>query len=301
MDNPAPAYMTKKIRSKISQRGTRGVSYTTLRRWVRAGRAGQKAKDEPMPEPCPGAMPSPDAVQAGTCETWPAGCTANFIYYNGNGDFGDGTSDGRHYFIGTAGHCVDHANQPVYMQVGAAVVHVGWVEKKLEGGIGQGGQGEGGIGNDFSVVRVRQGLRAEPQMPGGGPDGIYTGCESQIVKYFGHGYEFVVGQGKFGGGLATNWNDRGYGWSGTAFGGDSGSGVQAQDNLAAGDLTHFGLDDKYPGSTSFGTRLTRALTWLGANWYLVKEDRTLERKDMSDTQCGGASSGGAGGGTLPIG
>jgi hypothetical protein len=279
----APAWMTKTIRARISKAGAKGVSMTKIRRWVRGGAAGRRAKEEPVADPCPGASPS-DKLQSNTCITYPAGCTANFIYHYGPGPVGD-TSDGRNYYIGTAGHCVDHANQHVFMQVGAAMVDVGTVFKLFHGD----------IGNDFTAIRIRQGIRVEPRTPIGGPNGIYTGCDPSDVEYWGHGYEFAVGPGKTEGGLALDWFDRSFGWAGPAFGGDSGSGViVGSSGEAAGILTHLVVDPaRYPASITAGTRVTRALTFLGANFYLVNEDYSTSRADMSDTSCGNSDAGGA--------
>ena len=63
---------------------------------------------------------------------------------------------------------------------------------------------------------------------------------------------------------------------------------------AAGDLTHLVVDlGRYPGSTAAGTRMTRILSYLGGNYYLVNADRTTSRATRSDTSCGNANNGGA--------
>ena len=280
-----PAWMSKTIRARITRAGTKGVSFTTIRRWVRAGAAGRKQKDAAV-EPCPGVQPS-TSLQANTCETYPYGCTANFIYHYGPGPVGN-TSDGQNYYIGTAGHCVDHANQHVFMQIGVTMVDVGTVYKLFHGN----------IGNDFSAIRIRQGIQVEPRTPLGGPQGIYTGCSPADVEYFGHGYVFAVAQGKPEGGLGTNWFDRSFGWTGAGLPGDSGSGVVSEGSgqEAAGILTHLVVDpQRYPGSDLAGTRVTRALTFLGDNFYLVNQDYSTSRATMADTTCGNDSAGGGSG------
>src|ERR671914_750619 len=92
----APAWFTKKFKKKVDRAGKRG-----------------KPKDEPsILDVCPGVHPHNGAVGTGTCLVYPYGCTANFVYYNGAGPAAPRVADGSLY-LGTAGHCVDHAGQPV--------------------------------------------------------------------------------------------------------------------------------------------------------------------------------------------
>ena len=238
--------------------------------------------------PCPTVDPSVADVYSGQCVVFPAGCTANFIFKTGVEPLGP-ASDGRTAFVGTAGHCVDHSNQTVYMQSGPAILAVGVVKKHVNGG----------IGNDFAAILINEGLSLDPASPAGGPQGIYTGCEPRPVAYYGHGFGVVVGQGKIEGGLATNWFDRAFAWTGAALPGDSGSAVTlVGSGEAAGDLTHLVVDSRYPGSTVAGTRITRILGYLGGNFYLVNRDRSTSRATMADTECGNANNGG-GGSVLP--
>lgn len=297
----APFWMTAPIQRRISAAGPGGVPLRRIQRWVDQGLAGADQRDQTVQEPCP----TVDAyrtvgptVKAGACQVAPFGCTANFIYYRGPQEALPPVSDGRNHFIGTAGHCVEHANQPVFMQVeaaGAVVAKVGEVHKILAGDIGRNGFGNGGIGNDFAIIQIDAGFQVDPQMPAPilGPQGIYTGCETQPVKWYGHGLGVAVGQGRAETGLATNWYDRSYGWTAvTPLPGDSGSGVLTADGAAAGNLTHLLVDfERYPGSTLAGTRLTRALTWMGAGYSLVNQDYTTVRATMADTDCGNADAG----------
>jgi hypothetical protein len=295
---PPPKWMTPEIQERISA-APNGVHVSTIRDWVRSGLAGRDAQGEPVMI-CANGDPRPQrSVKAGACQVAPYGCTANFVFHRGTELF-TGTSDGRNYFIGTAGHCVDHSNQPVFMETQNNVVEqIGTVAKHLEGGIGQNGRGNGGLGNDYAIVRIKAGLQVDPDMPaavGGGPNGIYTGCTPQTVKYWGHGFALAVGPGKVSGGEAFTWYDRSFGFTGPALPGDSGSGVMTASGLAAGDLTHLliGFDPRYFPSNVIGTRVTRALTWMGGNYHLVKADRTYERKTMADTTCGNANKGNPG-------
>jgi hypothetical protein len=282
----APSWMeSKQVRKRIRASGEKGVRIGTIRRWVRNGLAGPRAQqDDPPMMPCPTVDPSTADVYSGQCVVFPAGCTANFIFKTGAAPLPP-ASDGRTAFIGTAGHCVDHSNQTVFMQRGPTIIAVGVVTKHIDGG----------IGNDFAAIRINEGLTIDPHNPAGGPQGIYTGCEPQGVKYYGHGFGVFVGQGKIEGGVATNWFDRAFAWTGAGLPGDSGSGVTiAGTDAAAGDLTHLVVDPRYPGSTLAGTRVTRILGYLGGNYYLVNQDRTTARATMADTDCGNASNGNGG-------
>src|SRR5438128_3061612 len=146
-----PAWFTPLFKAQVDRAGTKGVAVPT---------AGSSATDV-----CPGIdpnspTPATTVVSAGTCEVYPYGCTANFVYTNGS-----------QFFIGTAGHCVDKVGQDVYMQVntpgvGASIADVGTVSKFVNGG----------VGNDYSVIAIRSGLAVDPKLPEGGPNGIYTGC-----------------------------------------------------------------------------------------------------------------------------
>jgi hypothetical protein len=282
----APSWMqSKQVRKRIRASGEKGVRIGTIRRWVRSGLAGKRAqRDDPPMMPCPTVDPSSADVYSGQCEVFPAGCSSNFIFKIGPGPLPP-ASDGRTAFTGTAGHCVDHSNQTVFMQRGPTIIAVGQVKKHVNGG----------IGNDFAAIRIKQGLTIDPHNPAGGPVGIYTGCEPQGVKYYGHGFGVFVGQGKIEGGVATNWFQRAFAWSGAGLPGDSGSGVTiVGSDAAAGDFTHLVIDPRYPGSDLAGTRITRILGFLGGGYYLVNQDRSTSRATTADTACGSANNGNGG-------
>lgn len=287
LKRPAPFYMkSERIRDRIDRAGAKGVSYVRIQKWVRRGLAGKRNRDEPVADPCPTLEPGIKipSVHTNACITYPYGCTANFIYKKGPGPVAP-ASDGRNYFLGTAGHCVDHSNQPVYADNGAlAVIRVGKVWKHVDGG----------VGNDMAAVRIRQGLPVEPKMPGlGGPDGVYSGCAGgQSLTWWGHGYGVAVGQGNPGQGHLTQWWDRPYAWDGDALPGDSGSGVVLLDGArqAAGNLTHLVLDSAYFPAVNAGTRMTHYLAWLGGNVRLVNENYSLADAPRS-TNCGNPNHG----------
>jgi hypothetical protein len=287
----APAkvpWMTKSIRDRISAAGTKGVRISTVRRWYRLEMARRGKPAEDPPAPCPTADPSSAQAFPGACMVAPAGCTMNFLFKLGPGAAGE-VSDGRSYFLGTAGHCVDHSNQHVFLSNDAAVYDVGTVAKHMNGG----------IGNDYAIVQLAKGTTMDPSDPAGGPQGIYTGCDPQGVKYYGHGGEVVVVQGHPGGGLATEWFDREYAWDGTALGGDSGSAVMLVSDEAAGNLTHLVIDPaRYGIADTAGTRISRALSWMGGNYYLVNADHTTVR--ATQTKCGSSNAGGGSGAATGI-
>lgn len=231
LDRPVPSWYTPELHAKVKQ----------------AGPKGQNVGEEYLNTQCPGAQTR--GVQAGGCIVSPSGCTANFV-------FGSGSQK----YIGTAAHCVDGVGQEVVMQVDTTTLAViGTVARKT---------GREEPGEDFALISIDPAVAAKwgvvPAMPTGGPQGIYTGCDPQVVKHWGHGYGVVVAQGKQEGGLATNWNDDGFGWTGFGIFGDSGSGVLLADNRAAGNFTHLIVDTRnYPGSTLAGTRITKMISIAG--------------------------------------
>lgn len=255
-----PKWFTTKFKKQVNKAG-------------RKGKAKPRATGPGTTDICPGIdpnspTPSTTVVSAGTCEVFPYGCTANFVYTNGS-----------QYYIGTAGHCVDKVGQSVYMQVntpgvGASIANIGTVSKFVNGG----------VGNDYSVIAIAPGFAVDPKLPEGGPQGIYTGCGPTAVLHYGHGYGVAVGQGKLEGGLATNWYDEGYGWTGVGAPGDSGSAVVTASGFqAAGDFTHLIVDPAaYPGSDLAGTRITKILAGTGLR--LVNADGTTT--GTATTSCG---------------
>ena len=260
-----------------------------------------KPKDDPTDivfKSCPGAGPTVPGVQAGTCLVDPYGCTANFVYYNGptvnvggilrpaaGSAGGTGlppyTSDGSHWFLGTAGHCL--AGGAVLAQVHAPGIYlpgndaggiaaIGTTYKKVNGG----------IGNDFGAIQLYAGQLVTPATPIGGPVGIYDQGTPAPVDYYGHGYHFAVAQGKGGGGGAFFPSFDFFTWAGTSFGGDSGSGVMVG-TLAAGDLTHGLGIDVVPLPVGYGTRMAKIFKILGRGFYMVNSDGSLARTETNQS------------------
>ena len=282
--NPAPSWFTDDFKQKVDAAGLEGVPLD-----------GPSALDV-----CPGAVLHEGGVGTGTCLVYPYGCTANFVYSSGSGT-APAVADGSLY-LGSAGHCSDKAGQDVYGAistpgVGPSIAKIGTVSKRVED------YPDSGNVQDFEAIKIEPGLKVYPDSPVGGPQGIYDGCDvGTPLKYYGHGYEVAVAQGKPEGGAATHWYDDGYGWAGPAFGGDSGSGVlNAATNQAVGDLTATALvySPFVPGET-IGSRITWILSYTGFS--LVNADGTLARDTTSP--CGTAaasplSGGGKGKGGKP--
>jgi hypothetical protein len=263
----APTWFTPQFRAAVDAAGTRGVPLT---------QAGPSAFDV-----CPGVVGfSEGGVGTGTCLVYPYGCTANFVYYTGTGSAPQ-ISDGREY-LGSAGHCSDNPGDVVYGAVstpgvGPSIVRIGTVSKRIE-------QYDGSKVYDVEAIQIDPGFQLYPASPVGGPNGVYTGCDvGTPLKYFGHGYEVAVAQGKPEGGVSTHWFDDGYGWAGPAFGGDSGSGVLTADGQAAGDLTAIIiLSLPYAPGEIVGSRMPWILSFL--NMSLVNEDFTTS--SATTTACG---------------
>jgi hypothetical protein len=257
----------------------------------------QAPKPRDMPEDlvfksCPGTGPTVPGVQANTCLVDPYGCSANFVFYNGpvvnvggtlrpaaGSAGGTGlppfTSDGQHWFLGTAGHCLKGG--PVLAQVRApglylpgdstgGIAAIGTTAKKVNGG----------IGNDFGAIQLYAGQLVTPATPIGGPLGVYDQGMPAPVNYYGHGYVFAVAQGKPGGGGAFFPSTDFYTWAGTSLPGDSGSGVMVG-QLAAGDLTHGLGIDFVPLPVGYGTRMAKIFKILGNGFYMVNADGSLVR------------------------
>jgi hypothetical protein len=236
---PSPSWLTPSLEAEIHA----------------AGAKGKRVAAEYLNTDCPGFQQA--GVSAAGCIVAPAGCTANFV-------FKDATS----WYIGTASHCTDRVGQTVTMQVDSTTLaDVGTVAKRTP---------RQEPGEDFALVRLDPAVVAKwgvnPGVPViGGPNGIYTGCGPELVKHFGHGYGVAVAQGKPEGGLATNWHDAGFGWTGAGAPGDSGSPVLTAGGLAAGDFTHLIVDlGSYPGSDLAGMRITAILKFAGVS--LVNAD-----------------------------
>ncbi len=239
-----------------------------------AGADGVKFASEELNLWCPGYQSK--GVSANGCIVAPYGCTANFVFSNG-------TDWRTNPYIGTASHCSDNNGEPVIMQVDTTTLaEVGTVYRQTA---------NEEPGDDFALIKIYPEVAAKwgvnPAIPTGGPQGIYTGCDPQLVKNYGHGYGVAVAQGKPEAGVAPDWYSDGYGWFGAGIMGDSGSGITIQDNRSAGDFTHIIIYDPSlnfaPGELT-GMRTTRILQFLGAGWAQVNADGTTST--AGPAQCG---------------
>jgi hypothetical protein len=237
---------------------------------------GVQVSEQQLNTECPGFQEP--GIAATACKPDP-GCTSNFLY-----------TDGPSFYIGTAAHCTERVGEPYIIQVdNETIANVGTVVKRTA-------QQE--PGEDFALAQLdpaavaTYGLR--PGVPlTNGPQGIYTGCDPQLVQYYGHGYGVVVAQGKPGGGLGTVWHDDGYGWAGTALPGDSGSPAVLDDGRAAGNLTHLVVSTgDFLGANVAGTRITAILQFAGVS--LLNAD--MSTTPAASTNCGSSVAAGSGGG-----
>jgi hypothetical protein len=237
---PAPDWYTSSFAAKVRTAGAHGVHVPAAA----------------LNTECPGIQSR--GVGAAGCIVAPYGCTANFIF-----------KDTASWYVGTASHCTDRVGQGLVMQVDTdTVAQVGTVAKRTS-------QQE--PGNDFALIQLDPAIvttwGVNPAIPViGGPNGVYTGCGPVGVQHYGHGYGIAVAQGKPEGGIATNWNNDGYGWTGFGAPGDSGSPVIVSGSgQAAGNFTHLIVDlGQYPGSDLAGTRATKILQFAGVS--LVNAD-----------------------------
>ena len=278
---PEPEWLTDSMKAQIHAAGAEGV----------------QVSEEYLNIECPGYQAP--GVSANGCIVSPSGCTANFIFTN------DGNWRTSPY-IGTASHCVEQVGEPVIMQVDTTTLaEVGTVYRQTAGEE---------PGDDFAIIQIYPEVAAKwgvnPAIPTGGPQGIYTGCDPQVLKNYGHGYGVVVAQGKPEAGVANTWYREGYGWYGAGIMGDSGSGMTLQDNRSAGNFTHiivFDPDLYYTPGTLAGMRTTAILEFLGAGYRQVNADGSTSTSGPAPCESsidsgdggGGGGGGGKGGGGKP--
>jgi hypothetical protein len=285
LSKPSPSWLTPELRAQIHAAGAEGVEVPAAEEYLNAE--------------CPGFAQR--GVSANGCIVAPSGCTANFIFQNGT------QSWRTNPYIGTASHCTERNGEPVIMQVDTTTpAEVGTVYRQTAGEE---------PGDDFAIIQVYPEVAAKwgvnPAIPTGGPQGIYTGCDPQVVKNYGHGYGVAVAQGKPEAGVADAWYREGYGWYGAGIMGDSGSGITLLDNRSAGNFTHiivFDPDLFYTPGQLAGMRTTAILSFLGAGWSQVNADGTLSTagpaacpSSLDGAPSDGGSGGGGGGDSKPKG
>jgi hypothetical protein len=234
----------------IPLKGARPDWYTT-----EVHRTVLEARGQPVAAPAQAPLPSEVGIRPGAWMISPAGCTMNFIFQR-SGSFA----------IGTAGHCVSSAGQPVTLLTLApgtenpVLVNVGSVITVRDNG----------IGDDFALVSVRPELNdwVDPTIAVvAGPCGGYSGSGPETVWHYGHGVGIGTG-GTPRAGVALTWRATAFGWDGAAIFGDSGSPVRVTDLKAAGNLTHLVVSTDWLPSFIAGTRIGRILEIAGG-WGLV--------------------------------
>jgi hypothetical protein len=210
---------------------------------------------QPVMAPAQAPLPGTVGIRPGSWMISPAGCTMNFI-------FRKSTS----LAIGTAGHCVEKAGQPVVLLTIApgtenpVLVNVGSVLVRRDNG----------IGDDFGLVSIRPALHSwvDPTIAVvAGPCGAYSGSGPETVAHYGHGLAIGTG-GTPRAGVALTWRADAFGWDGAAIFGDSGSPVRVTRLQAAGNLTHLVVDTKWLPSFIAGTRIGKILQ-IASGWSLA--------------------------------
>jgi hypothetical protein len=205
----------------------------------------------PAQAPLPGTI----GIRPGSWMISPAGCTMNFILRKSTS-----------LAIGTAGHCVDKAGEPVTLLTIApgtenpVLVNIGSVITRRDNG----------IGDDFALVSIRPALHSwvDPTIAVvAGPCGSYSGSGPETVAHYGHGLGIGTG-GTPRAGVALTWRADAYGWDGAAIFGDSGSPVRVTGLRAAGNLTHLVVDTRWLPSFIAGTRIGKILQ-IASGWSLA--------------------------------
>jgi hypothetical protein len=220
-----------------------------------------EARGEPVAAPAQAPLPGTIGIRPGSWMISPAGCTMNFIFRKSGS-----------LAIGTAGHCVDKAGQPVTLITLApgtenpVLVNVGSVITKRDNG----------IGDDFALVSIRPALHSwvDPTIAVvAGPCGAYSGSGPETVAHYGHGLGIGTG-GTPRAGVALTWRADAYGWDGAAIFGDSGSPVRVTRLQAAGNLTHLVVDTRWLPSFIAGTRIGKMLQ-IASGWSLANSSLCL--------------------------
>lgn len=173
------------------------------------------------------------------------GCTVNFIY-----------TDGEDFYVGTAGHCIDEGQVAVldsFGKIGEAVFSTG----------------DGGVGNDFALIKVDEDLedQVDPEMcTWAGPTGTEPGdILGQPVLQAGYGSgvsvpTFGVLPPRPRPGVGMGWGAESFTWIGTSIPGDSGSPVRESGGEALGTVTHILIPAPV---LDFGTTWDRGLELAG--------------------------------------
>jgi hypothetical protein len=211
-------------------------------------------------------------IRPGAWMISPAGCTMNYVFGNATGNVPLKVSGpvalavkggkrrarvrtGSGVYIGTAGHCTEVGDEVTLIAAPGVLMNIGRTVKSIDDG----------IGNDFALVEVRPEMVefVNPSMAHvGGPTGARDSVFGDPVVHTGHG--LVIGTGGTPRPGLVTWEGAdsgpeadGYGWSGAAIFGDSGSPVRHADGVAVGNLTHLVVGPIIPPFNIAGTNISR--------------------------------------------
>jgi hypothetical protein len=304
---PPASFMKPKMEKKLAKKGAKGVTVPAAA----------------LNTECPGVQ-SPGVSAAG-CIVAPHGCTANFIFTDGASQYVgtarhcvdtigqevtmqlDTTTIG---VVGTVSHMTSGQGEPgndwalvridlavaTQWGVNPAITVIGGPKGVYTGcdptpvahyGHGYGvavAQGKPEFGFSTNLYDDGYGWTGYGA-PGDSGSPVVTTPGGPAIGDFTPLIVDLGAQGKPETGLATNWYDDGYGWTGFGAPGDSGSPVLTSGGQAAGDFTHLIVDlGAYPGSDLAGTRITKAMNQFGVS--LVNADGTTT--GPAATSCGNA-------------
>lgn len=235
--------------------------------------AGKRGRSVPLPENAE--VDSAllfTGIRPGSWMVSPAGCTLNFVFGdpdatttggpgngNGNGppDHAKGGSGGSSgVYIGTAGHCTSVGDEVTIVALPGVLMNIGTTVKSVDNG----------IGDDFALIEVYPEMvqYVNPSMAIiAGPTGSKAPAIPDPLLHVGHG--LVIGTGGTARPGVVTWLGEegteadGYGWSGAADFGDSGSGVRAATGEAIGNLTHLVVGIDYLPAYIAGTEIDKIL------------------------------------------
>lgn len=212
--------------------------------------AGQRGETVPLP---PAARDEVDVgllfagIRPGAWMIFPAWCTLNFVF-------------GGDAYVGTAGHCAEAGEEVTIVAAPGVLMNIGRTVTSIDNG----------VGDDFALIEISAEMRewVNPSMAVvAGPTGDTSPAFGDPILHVGHGVAIGTG-GTPRAGIVT-WLGEGdeaggYGWTGAASPGDSGSGVRTASGEAVGNLTHLIVGVPYAPADVAGTSIDRILQIAGS-------------------------------------
>lgn len=170
-------------------------------------------------------------------------------------------STGSGVYIGTAGHCSEAGEEVTIIAAPGVLMNIGRTVISIDNG----------VGDDFALVEIHPEMTewVNPSMAViAGPTGTSAPAFADPVLHVGHGV--AIGTGGTPRAGLTSWigegsESGGYGWTGAANLGDSGSGVRSASGEAVGNLTHLIVGVPYAPANVAGTSIDRILQIAGAS------------------------------------